>query len=35
MLRRNIYVYGVGGIVMTFLGIKAIDLIIHFIPGIR
>jgi K+-transporting ATPase ATPase B chain len=34
MLRRNIYVYGVGGIVLPFLGIKAIDLIIHVIPGI-
>ncbi|MDT4945577.1 MAG: potassium-transporting ATPase ATP-binding subunit [Pseudonocardiales bacterium] len=35
MLRRNIYVYGVGGIVLPFIGIKAIDLIIQFIPGIR
>jgi potassium-transporting ATPase ATP-binding subunit len=35
MLRRNIYVYGLGGIVLPFLGIKAIDLIIQFIPGIR
>ena len=35
MLRRNIYVYGVGGIVLPFLGIKAIDLLIQFIPGIR
>jgi K+-transporting ATPase ATPase B chain len=35
MLRRNIYVYGVGGIVVPFLGIKAIDVIIQFIPGIR
>jgi K+-transporting ATPase ATPase B chain len=34
-LRRNIYVYGVGGIVLPFIGIKAIDLIIQFIPGIR
>ena len=34
MLRRNIYIYGVGGIVLPFLGIKAIDLVIHFIPGI-
>jgi K+-transporting ATPase ATPase B chain len=35
MLRRNIYVYGLGGIVLPFVGIKAIDLIIQFIPGIR
>jgi K+-transporting ATPase ATPase B chain len=35
MLRRNIYVYGVGGIVLPFLGIKAIDLLVQFIPGIR
>jgi K+-transporting ATPase ATPase B chain len=35
MLRRNLYIYGVGGIVLPFLGIKAIDLIIQFIPGIR
>ncbi|HEY2273780.1 MAG TPA: potassium-transporting ATPase subunit KdpB [Jatrophihabitantaceae bacterium] len=35
MLRRNIYVYGVGGLVLPFLGIKAIDLVVQFIPGIR
>jgi len=35
MLRRNIYVYGVGGLVLPFLGIKAIDLIIQYVPGIR
>jgi K+-transporting ATPase ATPase B chain len=35
MLRRNIWIYGVGGIVMPFVGIKAIDLIIQFVPGIR
>jgi K+-transporting ATPase ATPase B chain len=35
MLRRNIYVYGVGGLVMPFLGIKLIDLIIQYLPGIR
>jgi K+-transporting ATPase ATPase B chain len=35
MLRRNIYVYGVGGLIAPFLGIKLIDLIIQFIPGIR
>jgi K+-transporting ATPase ATPase B chain len=35
MLRRNLYLYGVGGIVLPFLGIKVIDLIIQFLPGIR
>ena len=35
MLRRNIYLYGVGGIIVPFLGIKFIDLFIQFIPGIK
>jgi K+-transporting ATPase ATPase B chain len=35
MLRRNLYVYGLGGLVIPFFGIKAIDLIIQFIPGAR
>jgi len=35
MLRRNILIYGVGGLVAPFAGIKAIDLIVEFIPGIR
>jgi K+-transporting ATPase ATPase B chain len=35
MLRRNLYIYGVGGIVAPFLGIKVIDLLIQFIPGIH
>ena len=35
MLRRNIWIYGLGGIVVPFLGIKLIDLIIQFLPGIR
>jgi len=35
MLRRNILIYGVGGLVAPFVGIKAIDLIVEFIPGIR
>ena len=34
MLRRNIYIYGLGGIVLPFVGIKAIDLVVQFIPGI-
>jgi K+-transporting ATPase ATPase B chain len=35
MLRRNLYVYGLGGLVLPFLGIKVIDLVIQFIPGVR
>jgi potassium-transporting ATPase ATP-binding subunit len=34
MLRRNLLVYGVGGVVAPFVGIKLIDLLIQFIPGI-
>jgi K+-transporting ATPase ATPase B chain len=33
MLRRNLLIYGVGGIIAPFIGIKIIDLIIQFIPG--
>jgi K+-transporting ATPase ATPase B chain len=35
MLRRNLWVYGLGGIVLPFIGIKLIDLLIQFLPGIR
>ena len=28
MLRRNLLIYGLGGIIVPFIGIKAIDLII-------
>jgi len=35
MLRRNLWIYGVGGLIVPFIGIKAIDLIIQFIPGFR
>jgi K+-transporting ATPase ATPase B chain len=34
MLRRNLWIYGLGGIIVPFAGIKIIDLIIQFIPGI-
>ncbi|WP_436799076.1 potassium-transporting ATPase subunit KdpB [Micromonospora fulviviridis] len=34
LLSRNLLVYGLGGIVVPFLGIKIIDLLIQFIPGI-
>ncbi len=33
MLRRNLWIYGIGGIIAPFIGIKLIDLIIQFIPG--
>jgi potassium-transporting ATPase ATP-binding subunit len=35
MLRRNLWIYGVGGLIIPFAGIKIIDLIIQFIPGFR
>ena len=28
MLRRNLLIYGIGGIIVPFVGIKLIDLII-------
>ncbi|MGW0435928.1 potassium-transporting ATPase subunit KdpB [Micromonospora sp. NPDC003197] len=34
LLRRNLWIYGLGGIVAPFIGIKLIDLLIQFIPGI-
>jgi potassium-transporting ATPase ATP-binding subunit len=35
MLRRNLYIYGLGGLIVPFVGIKLIDLVVQFIPGIR
>ena len=35
MLRRNLAIYGIGGLIAPFAGIKLIDLLIQFIPGIR
>jgi K+-transporting ATPase ATPase B chain len=35
LLRRNLLIYGVGGLIIPFAGIKLIDLIIQFIPGFR
>ncbi|MGW5398119.1 potassium-transporting ATPase subunit KdpB [Streptomyces sp. NPDC003952] len=34
MLRRNIGIYGLGGLIAPFIGIKVIDLLISLIPGI-
>ena len=35
MLARNIWIYGVGGLIVPFAGIKVLDLIIMNIPGFR
>ncbi|MEV0490883.1 potassium-transporting ATPase subunit KdpB [Streptomyces atratus] len=35
LLSRNIWMYGLGGLVMPFVGIKLLDLVIQFIPGLR
>ncbi|MBO4161258.1 potassium-transporting ATPase subunit KdpB [Micromonospora antibiotica] len=34
LLSRNLLVYGLGGIIVPFVGIKLIDLLIQFVPGI-
>ena len=34
MLRRNLLVYGIGGVVVPFVGIKLIDLVVSLIPGL-
>jgi K+-transporting ATPase ATPase B chain len=34
MLRRNLLVYGLGGLVVPFVGIKLIDLVVMNLPGI-
>jgi K+-transporting ATPase ATPase B chain len=34
MLRRNLAVFGLGGIIAPFIGIKLLDLLISQIPGI-
>jgi K+-transporting ATPase ATPase B chain len=33
LLSRNLYIYGIGGIIAPFIGIKLIDLLIQFVPG--
>src|SRR6266851_4294554 len=35
LLRRNLLIYGIDGLIIPFAGIKLIDLIIQFIPGFR
>ncbi|WP_372481897.1 potassium-transporting ATPase subunit KdpB [Streptomyces fuscigenes] len=34
MLRRNLLIYGLGGLISPFIGIKIIDLIISLFPGV-
>ncbi|MFF7357522.1 potassium-transporting ATPase subunit KdpB [Streptomyces filipinensis] len=34
MLRRNLGIYGLGGLIAPFIGIKVIDLLISLIPGL-
>ena len=33
LLRRNLWIYGLGGLIAPFIGIKLIDLIIHNLLG--
>jgi potassium-transporting ATPase ATP-binding subunit len=35
LLARNLYLYGLGGIIAPFIGIKLIDLLIQFLPGMN
>lgn len=34
MLRRNLAIYGIGGLIAPFIGIKIIDMLISLIPGL-
>jgi K+-transporting ATPase ATPase B chain len=34
MLRRNLGIYGIGGLIAPFIGIKIIDMLISLIPGL-
>jgi K+-transporting ATPase ATPase B chain len=33
LLSRNLYVYGLGGIIAPFIGIKLIDMVVQLLPG--
>lgn len=33
VLSRNLLIYGLGGVIAPFLGIKLIDLVVSLIPG--
>lgn len=34
MLRRNLGIYGIGGLIAPFIGIKLIDLLLSLVPGL-
>jgi K+-transporting ATPase ATPase B chain len=34
MLRRNLLIYGLGGVIAPFVGIKLLDLVVSLLPGI-
>jgi potassium-transporting ATPase ATP-binding subunit len=34
LLRRNLLIYGVGGLIAPFVGIKLLDLVISLVPGL-
>jgi potassium-transporting ATPase ATP-binding subunit len=34
LLRRNLFLYGVGGLLAPFVGIKTLDLVISLLPGL-
>ena len=34
LLSRNIYIYGLGGVIAPFIGIKVIDLVVQLFPGL-
>ena len=35
LLRRNLLIYGLGGVITPFIGIKLIDLLVSLLPGMR
>jgi potassium-transporting ATPase ATP-binding subunit len=35
LLRRNLLIYGIGGLIIPFVGIWLIDLVVQYIPGFR
>ncbi len=34
LLGRNLLIYGLGGFIVPFIGIKLIDLVVSIIPGL-
>ena len=33
LLRRNMLIYGLGGLIVPFIGIKLVDLVVHNLLG--